>query len=197
MPRDLNLSCKCGQVTGVLKGVTPKNGTLCKCYCSDCRAFARHIGAIDTHDEFGGIDVYQTLPGRVHFTSGREHLRALQLSSGALLRFYAGCCGTQFGNMLPNDKIRFMGLPLPCFADQDAREAMGPNLMVHKAKEAPNGNAPEQSYGFSTARNRAFMRHLASMLFLAPRQFPFFENGKPIAEPYVLSPAEHDAAYAE
>ncbi|KMW57993.1 hypothetical protein AIOL_002961 [Candidatus Rhodobacter oscarellae] len=197
MARDLAIACKCGQVSGVLRGITPARGTLCRCYCTDCRAFSRHVGAADSHDAHGGIEIFQTLPGRLEFLTGQEQLRALQITSGGLLRFYAGCCGTQFGNMLPGGKLRFVGLPLPAFPEPDARDVMGPVLSVNCAKEAPGGNAPERSFGYKTAVNRALLRQLASIVFLAPRGFPYFENGQPIADPHVLTEAERAAAYVE
>ncbi|MCP3971521.1 MAG: hypothetical protein GY717_14630 [Rhodobacteraceae bacterium] len=188
MGADLKLSCRCGKVTARLQGHWPGHGSLVRCHCRDCRSFARHIGAAEALDDNGGTAIFQTVPGRLEFLTGTEHLRCLRLSPNGLLRWFASCCGTPMGNIMKNPKFGFVGLPLLAFPEPGTRDAMGPMICSIHSKHAPPGSQPPPDFGFMRAGLAVMRRHIATRLGLAPRGSPFFDAaGLPIVDPDVLT----------
>ncbi len=97
-PLDLPLQCRCGQVRGVAREVSPSAGFRVICYCKDCQAFARFLDRADVLDPAGGTDIFQMPPGRVKLTAGAHAVRCLRLASGGVFRWYAECCRTPIAN---------------------------------------------------------------------------------------------------
>ena len=56
------LSCSCGEVRGLVTGVSPNTVNRVVCYCDDCQAFLHHLGRADLLDAHGGIDIVQVAP---------------------------------------------------------------------------------------------------------------------------------------
>ena len=92
------LRCRCGQMRGVARKVSPSAGFRIVCYCKDCQAFARFLGRPDVLDAAGGTDIFQMATGRVTLTAGTEALRCLRLSDQGVFRWYADCCRTPIAN---------------------------------------------------------------------------------------------------
>jgi hypothetical protein len=44
MSRNVTLSCSCGEVRGLVTGVSPNTVNRVVCYCDDCQAFLHHLG---------------------------------------------------------------------------------------------------------------------------------------------------------
>lgn len=145
-----------------------------------------HLGAKGILDENGGSELYQTLPARLKVTAGKDQLRALRLSPKGMVRWYTGCCGTPLGNTLHSEGWYFLSLSVACIPEA-ARAPLGPLRGAFFAKDAPAGTHPPADFGKLTLLSGAFGRHFAAWLGLAPRGTPFFENGKPVATPEILS----------
>jgi hypothetical protein len=114
MPEKMHpLSCRCGKVKGVVGD--PEKANRGACYCKDCQAFAHFLGnTSDILDENSGTGVVATLPERVRFTQGAEHLACMSLSPNGLLRWYASCCNTPIGNTVRDFRVSFVTLIHTC-----------------------------------------------------------------------------------
>ncbi len=100
MVQDVELQCRCGEVHGQVRAVSPTSLTRVICYCNDCRAFAHHLGHPELLDEFGGSDIVQVAPARVSFDRGTERIVGLRLTAKGLYRWHTSCCKTAVGNTL-------------------------------------------------------------------------------------------------
>ena len=76
MADETDWSCRCGSVRA---RVDLHGSARVVCYCNFCQAFAHHTGAGDQLEKAGGTDLIQTVPERLHFVAGGEHLRCLRL----------------------------------------------------------------------------------------------------------------------
>lgn len=186
--RDLTFGCQCGKLRGIVRAVSPRNGTQVLCFCTDCQAFARHLGAEWAMDSKGGTAIYQTLPSRLEFTQGVEHLACLRLTPKGLYRWYASCCNTPLANTV-GAKLRFMGTLVAAYPDADAIEAMGPVVAVGSVDEArsPTGL---KTKGRIKMVARIFGRHLRAGFRRDGRKTPFFKSdGKAVVRPEILDPS--------
>lgn len=98
MTQDVELSCRCGEVHGWVKGVSPSTVNRAICYCDDCQAFAHQLGRADLLDAKGGTEVVQVAPNALSFDKGVERITGLRLSPNGIHRWYASCCNTPLGN---------------------------------------------------------------------------------------------------
>jgi len=98
MMRDVELSCRCGAVRGLVRGASSRTTNRMVCYCDDCQAFLHRLGRADLLDSRGGTDIVQVAPSDVTFAQGAERIECLRLSPRGLHRWYAGCCRTPLGN---------------------------------------------------------------------------------------------------
>lgn len=188
---EVGVSCRCGAVKARLVPAGPLQGTRVTCYCKDCQAFARHLGAEGRGlDAPGGTDIYQTLPVHVQIVEGAEYLRALRLSPKGLVRWYAGCCNTPLANTLPSPKLAFVGV---LAANADDPGALGPTRAVVNTGGASPG--PKiKDYGFARAGVNILKRHVTALLS-SKRGSPFFDaDGQPIVTPTVLTLQQRRAA---
>lgn len=122
---ELEVRCRCGQVTGRATEISPGTINRAICYCDDCQAAAHHLGRAELLDEHGGTEVVQLAPAALHFVSGTEHLAALRLSPKGLHRWHSRCCQTPLGNTL-TPGVPFVGIQIGAFtglADAAARDA--------------------------------------------------------------------------
>ncbi|MEL6367496.1 MAG: DUF6151 family protein [Pseudomonadota bacterium] len=129
---DIDFSCDCGKFKATLNAATPAVGSHIVCYCNDCQAFAATLDRIDhVLDDNGGTPIFQTSPSRLRVRQGIEHLTALRLTGGPLLRWYTSCCHQPIGNTLNSTKLPFIGLiALAKMADdpEAAKKALGPSM---------------------------------------------------------------------
>jgi hypothetical protein len=198
MQNDLPISCSCGSLRGVARGVSPTRGNRVVCYCDDCQSFAHALERADEIlDEHGGTDIFQISPARVEITQGREHLACLRLRRGGLLRWYADCCRTPIGNTPPLFQLPFVGLIHSGNAPPDGLsrdQVMGPiRAGVHgrfakgdRSKLDAHDRAPlSQLFRFGPLLLMARLRG-------AQRHSPFFDaaTGKPSVRPRVLTEDE-------
>ncbi|HKO89664.1 MAG TPA: DUF6151 family protein [Polyangiaceae bacterium] len=147
MKHDLELGCRCGQIHGQARGISPESVNRAICYCDDCQAFLHHIGRSDLLDGHGGSELVQVAPASVSFDRGVEHIVGVRLGPKGMHRWYASCCQTPLGNTMPTPALPFIGMLLEVFRNLDARrrdEVFGPLRGKAFGQFATNG-APEGS----------------------------------------------------
>lgn len=126
MSRDVAVRCRCGQVRGRLRDVSPVKVNRVVCYCGDCQAFAHWLERADVLDAHGGTDIVQFAPSSLAFEGGDDRIVGMRLSSNGLHRWYATCCKTPLGNTV-SAAVPFIGLPLrtlPDVTDPDEQDAL-------------------------------------------------------------------------
>lgn len=195
MPKSHPLRCRCGQVRGLVQPTAP--ATRCVCYCRDCRAFARHLGAqADVLDAFGGSEVIQVPAANVTFTQGQESLACLRLTHKGMLRWYAACCNTPIGNTMADRRMGFTGLVHTSLRGASLDDSFGP-VTMHTQVQSALGSPGFGSSGELAGIGRMLGFVAKALLTGAYRKSPFFDakTGAPVAVPVVLSAAEHAAAH--
>src|SRR5579862_7023398 len=122
----IELSCRCGEVRGVVADPSPRTVNRVVCYCDDCQAFAHRLGRADLLNAHGGTDVVQVAPATLSFTQGQDRIRGVRLSPKGLYRWYADCCNTPVGNTM-SPAIPFVGIIASGFdhGTQRADDAFG------------------------------------------------------------------------
>jgi hypothetical protein len=114
MTEDVELSCRCGELHGTLRGAAPKVVNRALCYCDDCQAFLHYLNRADLLDAHGGSDIVQVAPSMVTFDRGRERIACVRLSPKGMHRWYASCCKTPLGNTL-TPAVAFIGMGMELF----------------------------------------------------------------------------------
>ena len=188
------LSCECGALQGLVEA--PGTALRARCYCRDCRAFARFLGAAErVLDTQGGTNVLATVPRRVQFTRGVEHLRCMSLSDQGLLRWYSGCCRTPIGNTPRDPKVSYVGLIDTCLPGMPANR-QSVRVAVHT--QSAHGRVEYSRLAMILGTLRIAGRVMAARLGGGYRQNPFFRPGsaEPLVAPQVVSPEEREALRA-
>ncbi len=188
---DIAIACRCGEFSAVLKDASPKTGSHVQCYCKDCQAGAKALGAEDTLMARGGTDIFQTVPAGITFTKGADKLAAIRLSPRGLIRWYASCCNTPVFNTMGHQKLSFVGL----FVNTMQCDDVGRVIAVNSVEGAQPGPVALKNYGFNKAGFNVLARHFGSMLRGEAKAGPFFDaEGQPVVTPRVLSKEERKAA---
>ena len=194
---DLELKCKCGQVSGVVGNVAPGCGNRLVCYCKDCRNFAKYCNnSDDILDEFGGTEIFQIHPSNMKIDHGIESISCIRFSNKGLYRWVTSCCRTPIGNTV-GLHLPFVGLIHSFIApDQDVDSKIGPIMgSVHT------------EYAIGTTSDALQMgRSKISLLFRVMRKLfiwkvlrkgrpnPFFDgNGNPIVEANLVRSNQHES----
>ena len=105
----LPLGCACGEFRGAVRNVSARRGNRVICYCDDCQAFARHLGADAVLDEHGGTDIFQISQAELDLSASADAIACLRFTPRAL-RWYTRCCKTPIGNTGAKPSIPFIGL---------------------------------------------------------------------------------------
>ena len=193
---DVEVSCKCGNVRGVIRDAAPSNANRVICYCDDCQAFAHHIGRADLLDEHGGSDIVQFAPAALSFDRGAENIAGVRLGPKGLYRYYASCCKTPLGNTM-TPSIPFIGIVHEALrAPLD--EAFGPvraRLLPQFAKGTPPSSGQSVNLPFMARTLRLI---LGWKLRGRARPHPFFKGrtNEPIVPLPILTESERDALRA-
>lgn len=191
---DVVVSCKCGTLKGVLHDCSTKTGSHVLCYCKDCQAGARFLDATHILDEFGGTDIFQTVPSHVEITQGQENLACFRLSPKGLMRWYATCCNTPMFNTLGSPKLSFVGLATAVIEGDEYKSLIGPVIAVNSAENAQGASGDLKSFGFKSAGFHILKRHIGAKL-RRNRSNPFFDGaGNPVVIPRILTLEERKAA---
>lgn len=186
------IQCQCGLVRGEIRGTGPHSRV--RCYCADCRAFARYLGqASTTLDSQGGSEVLQLAQHRVHWLQGQEQLACLRLSPKGLLRWYCRCCNTPIGNMLAEPKMAFIGLLSSCLDKTQLAHDFG-EAVADANTETAFGEPKPQQRGVAGVILRFVWLVLLARLTGRWRQSPFFQaDGSLLVTPTVLTAAQRTA----
>jgi len=201
MPPDVPIRCRCGNLRGVARALSPTTGNRVVCYCDDCQSFAHFLGRADEIlDAHGGTDIFQTSPVRVEFDEGHEHLACMQLTPDGICRWYVSCCNTPVGNTAATSRLPFVGLVHTCL-DHEAEgsspdEQLGP---VRNRVNARFARGDRSALEALSAHEKAPASMLFRLLVMVAgarlrgdhKRSPFFDaNREPIATPHVLSASE-------
>jgi len=198
---DLPLRCRCGDVRGVARGISPSSGFRFVCYCKDCQAFARFLARVDVLDAAGGTDIFQMPPACVTLTGGADALRCLRLGDDTrVLRWYAECCRTPVANTAITPRFPVTAVIhsfMDHAADGRSRDAtLGPSLCrIHEGSTRgllPPNAPPPPSFGLFLRRAAMILRWWTRGL---ARPTPFFDaqTNAPRSMPRVLTPGERAA----
>ena len=191
---DVVVSCKCGTLKGVLHDCSTKTGSHVLCYCKDCQAGAHHLNATHVLDEFGGTDIFQTVPSQVEITQGQDKLACFRLSPKGLVRWYAACCNTPMFNTLDSPKLCFVGIATAVIEGEEYKPLIGPLIAVNSAENAHGAPDDFKSYGYMKAGLHILKRNFAAKL-RGNRTSLFFDgDGSPIVTPRILTLEERKAA---
>jgi hypothetical protein len=185
------LRCTCGAVAGTV--VNERSANHSRCYCADCRAFARFLGReTDVLDAQGGCECIQTLPKDVVFETGREHLACLRLTETGLLRWYAACCMTPIGNTPATSRLPFVGLARACLEGAASVDRSFGPVRFCRFVDVARGEPKPKPFG-AAGLTLWFIRNRLRARFTGGfRENPFFDvaTDEPIVAPKVLTPAE-------
>lgn len=191
---DVVVSCKCGTLKGVLHDCSTKTGSHVMCYCKDCQAGARYLNAIHVLNEFGGTDIFQTVPSHVEITEGQDKLACFRLSPKGLVRWYADCCNTPMFNTLGSPKLSFVGIATAVMQGDEYQELIGPLIAVNSPENAHGAPDDLKAFGFKKAAWHILKRNIAAKL-RGNRETLFFDtSGNPVVTPSILTLEEREAA---
>lgn len=80
LPSEIPLRCSCGRLRGTASAVAPGAGCRVICYCDDCQAYLRFLGRSEFLDQWGGTDIFQMAPNRLHLEDPSGALACVRLS---------------------------------------------------------------------------------------------------------------------
>jgi hypothetical protein len=183
----MQLRCRCGVVRGEMD--TRLAYARATCYCKDCRAFARFVGAQDVLDASGGVDIVAAAPSSVRFTSGAGHIACMSLSPKGLLRWYAACCHTPLATTPRDPKLPYAGMMTACFdaAPEMVEAELGRRDRIVLNTDSATAPVRATPLTFVTGGLRIFAGILRTRL-RGDRDSPFFDtSGHPLSEPEVIS----------
>lgn len=181
------LQCRCGAIKGWISN--PERANRVVCYCRDCQAFARVLGQeSETLDAQGGSEIVQTLPKNVTFTQGTDALACVRLTPRGMVRWYASCCKTPIGNTLENYKISFVGLLHNCLEapEHPLQNSFGA-IRTYANPQGATGVPKPQATGMGTTLWWFATAVLKARFNGDYKHTPFFKDGRPIANPRVIS----------
>jgi hypothetical protein len=187
--------CACGTVTGEI--AHPERAMRAVCYCHDCQAYARLLGAADrTLDASGGTDVLATQSKYVRFTSGLEQLACMSLYPKGLLRWYAKCCNTPIANTPRGWKLPYAGMVHTCMRQPQPLEESFPRVQLRVNTQSASGPVPQDRSVRGLLSFASVMARLGfARLRGAYRSTPFFgPHGSPVVGVTLAERAAVDAA---
>jgi len=185
----IQVRCHCGKLQGELD--TAAVAARAKCYCKDCRAFARFLGnEVEILDGAGGTEVAAVLPSGLRFTQGLEQLACMSLSPKGLYRWYASCCRTPIGNTPRDPTVHYLGLVRACMAATPAElDAQLGSAHIHANTESAYRKVETTPAGTAWAVVKIGSRIVKARLTGAYRDNPFFVDGgsTPVRQPELIS----------
>lgn len=186
---ELELRCRCGAIRGSAQACNARSVLRLACYCDDCQAFARALGAESAMDAWGGTEVLQMTPSQFRIEQGQEHLGVLRLKPKGLYRWYSRCCHTPIANTV-NASLPFVSVVRSFVADaQDLDDAVGPVRFRVMGQHALGPPAElNLAHGFP---RRLLALMVPRMLWakLTGKSRPnvlFGEDGRPCAKPIAV-----------
>jgi hypothetical protein len=199
MSKQVELRCRCGQVSGIVTDASPRTVNRVVCYCDDCQAFAHRLGRADLLDTKGGSDIVQVAPASLTFVQGQHLIAGLRLTPKGLFRWHTTCCNTPIGNTL-TPALPFVGILVQAFetGTQKPDDVFGAPVGAILGKYAI-GQPPAGSTGINLSLLvRAIGKVLGWRLRGRTRPHPFFKPNtrEPVYPLTVLSAEQRDALRA-
>lgn len=190
------LRCRCGQVAGRVRDVSPRTLNRVVCLCDDCQAFAHHLGRSDVLDAQGGSDIVQVAPDTFTIDRGQDQIACLRLSEKGPYRFYSRCCRQPLGNTV-GPVFPFIGIVISAFSvEGQSLDSLFGKPMASIYGNFAVGQAPPGSTGFPfRLMARSLRMVLGWKLGGHAWPHPFFDrtSAKPIC-PVEILPSEARAA---
>ena len=191
MKTEATLTCSCGTVSGRIQAISTRYNNHLVCYCEDCQAFARHLGAdAKALDANGGTEIMQVTPQQIQIDKGADQLRCLRLSRKGPFRWYTNCCRTPVANTVS------AGLP---FAGVVAAFISSPHDDLGPVRYRIQGQYaidPPPDLEIDPAFPRLMTLRIVGQMLLARiagkhKPSPFFgEDGRPLSKPDIVNEAE-------
>ncbi|MFL6587754.1 MAG: DUF6151 family protein [Luteimonas sp.] len=179
----VELRCRCGQLRGEVDNAHAYGHA--RCYCRDCRAYARFLGADDVLDAQGGTAIVAVPPDAIRFTAGEARLACLSLSDTGVLRWYADCCQAPIANTARDARVAYVGVIAGALEPQDRDAAFGPPRFVLN-QASPEGHVPGTPLATAIGGGRIFLRLLAARLRGLRNRAFFDAGGAPVRTPQVV-----------
>ncbi len=193
----LRVRCHCGKLQGELE--TSAVAARAKCYCRDCRAFARFLGnEVEILDGAGGTEVAAALPSGLRFTQGLDQLACMSLSPKGLYRWYAACCRTPIGNTPRDPKVSYVGLVRVCLDATPAElDAQLGSSSINANTESAYRKVEKKPLATALALLKIGRKLMGARFGGGYRNNPFFESGgvTPVRQPQVISKEERARLY--
>lgn len=179
----VDLQCRCGEIRGQLDNA--RAYTHARCYCRDCRAYARWLGADDILDAHGGTALVAAPPQVLRFTSSLDTLACLSLSEDGPLRWYADCCGMPIANTARDDRLAYVSVIADSLAVKAREAVFGRPRCVANAGSA-TGPVERTPLATTSAAARIAWRVVATRLRGSRNRVFFRPDGAPLRAPQVV-----------
>ncbi len=199
MGTELNFTCACGEVAGVLIDPGPQMGDHVVCHCTDCQNLTHYLGAADrVLQAHGGTELYMGRCAKMRLTKGADKLACLHLTYKPTLRWYASCCRSPLFNSFGNGRMPYLSLLLANCDKKQVEPMLGP-VTGHVFLPKSLGDLP-QAPRMSVAKlmRRNSVRIVKDWLSGDRRRSAIYDPQTlaPIATPYRLTEAEQRALAA-
>ena len=188
----MEIQCECGKFRAELTQFPRYTPGRLKCYCDDCQAFLNYLNRSDLLDENGGTEIIPAYPADIKLISGKDVIKCTRILPNGMFRFSTTCCNTPIANTDPNRP--WAGIHRRMYTVKDPSrldKELGPvkaSVMGKFAKGNPPPGTPQR---FNFKGMITVMPHiLRGVLLGKAKPSPFFENGKSIVEPKVLTSEE-------
>jgi len=179
----VELRCRCGQLRGDVSNVHAYGHA--RCYCRDCRAYARLLGADAVLDAQGGTAIVAVPPDAIRFTAGEARLACLSLSEKGLLRWYADCCKAPVANTARDARVAYVGVIAEALEPRARDAAFGPPRFVLNRGSA-EGHVRRTPLATAIGGGAIFMRLLAARLRGIRNRVFFDAGGAPLRTPDIV-----------
>lgn len=188
----MELQCECGKFRAELTHY-PKNtpGRLV-CYCDDCQAFLGFLDRPDLMNKNGGTEIIPAYPADIKIVAGKEVAQCVRLYPKGMYRFFASCCRTPIANTDPARpwaglNRRMYTVKDPTKLDRELGPVRG-SIMGKYAKGTPPKGTPQTFDIKGLITVLPFI--IKGKIFGKAKPSPFFENGRAISEPKILTAEE-------
>lgn len=194
---DVQLSCRCGTVRGLVRNLSPETTTHGVCLCDDCQAYAKFLGTEGLLDVNGGTEITQVAHNHVEVLEGKSEVACVRLSAKGMHRWYARCCNTPLANTFGAKSV-FAGVCHACMVGttegSPVERAVGP---IRERVQGRFGKG-ELPPGTQQTASLSMIFHSVKRLSHwwltgAYKPSPFFVDGRACVVPRILSADERRA----
>ncbi len=145
-------------------------------------------------DQWGGTDVFQVAPGKIHIATGVDKIRCLKQTKKGALRWYASCCKTPLALTLQNMSVPFIAINCVCIielTDPTKRDQYIGPIRARVNGHFPADNKPDKTDLASTLK---MILHLAPLMVMwwwnnEHKRSPWLtDEGSPLVEAVLVDP---------